>query len=249
MPAERPPPRASRRLVQDSDSVCLDGKDKDKARAQPRTCMRDPIRNAIVSRILEGRWPAGTRLKELALAREFKVSQAPVREALRELEALGLLESERYRGTRVRGIDLAELREAYELRAEIEEAAARRAVPCAESDLAALEAELDLMRAAAVAEHTEAYTGSVVRFHRGIVAMSGNRVFLRAWELMAWDVRARIAMQRIGLIGLYTEQRAQVLAALRAGDGPHAGMLLRQISEQLLARLNTVGPQRGTGSL
>ncbi|MBL6749486.1 MAG: GntR family transcriptional regulator [Nevskia sp.] len=218
----------------------MNSKHGGKGVAVHRTCMRDQIRNAIVSRILDGLWPPGVRLKELALAREFNVSQAPVREALRELEALGLVESERYRGTRVRGIDLAELREAYELRAEIEEAAARRAVPCRDADLAVLEPELAAMRKAAAADDTEAYTASVVRFHRGIVEMSGNRVFLRAWELMAWDVRARIAMQRIGLIGLYTDQRAQVLAALRAGDGPRAGSLLRRISEQLLARLDAM---------
>ena len=111
-----------------------------------RTCMRDHIRNAIVSRILDGSTPAGTRLKEMTLAREFNVSQAPVREALRELEAVGLLESERYRGTRVRNIDMDELREAYELRAAIEEAAARLAVPCAKVDLDKLEGDLKLRK-------------------------------------------------------------------------------------------------------
>lgn len=207
-----------------------------------RTCMRDQIRNAIVSRILDGICPPGTRLKEMALAREFNVSQAPVREALRELETLGLVESERYRGTRVRGIDLVELREAYELRAEIEEAAARRAVPCEPSRLDALEGELAAMRDATAEGDVETFMACVVRFHRGIVEMSGNRVFLRAWELMAWDVRARIAMQRIGLIGLYNDQRAQVLAALRAGEGARGGKLLRRISEQLLERLETMEP-------
>ena len=77
-----------------------------------RACMRHHIRDAIVSRILEGVYSPGTRLKELALAREFNVSQAPVREALRELEALHLVQTEHYRGTRVRSIDLAELAEA-----------------------------------------------------------------------------------------------------------------------------------------
>jgi len=51
-----------------------------------RTCMRDRIRDVLVSRILDGTYPAGMQLKELTLAREFNVSQAPIREALRELE-------------------------------------------------------------------------------------------------------------------------------------------------------------------
>ena len=73
--------------------------------------MRDRIRDVLVGRILDGTYPAGTQLKELILAREFNVSQTPIREALRELEGSGLVTSERFRGTRVRGADWAEMRE------------------------------------------------------------------------------------------------------------------------------------------
>ena len=53
--------------------------------------MRDRIRDVLVARILDGTYPAGMQLKELTLAREFNVSQAPIREALRELEGSGLV--------------------------------------------------------------------------------------------------------------------------------------------------------------
>lgn len=202
-----------------------------------RTCMRDHIRNAIVSRILDGSTPAGTRLKEMTLAREFNVSQAPVREALRELEAVGLLESERYRGTRVRNIDMDELREAYELRAAIEESAARLAVPCAKVDLDKLEGDLKLIHRAHREHDSDAFMDGAVNFHRHIVQMSGNKLYLRAWENMAWDIRARIAVQRIGLIGVFAEERKAIIAALRSGDGEKAGQLLRQILGELLTRL------------
>jgi DNA-binding GntR family transcriptional regulator len=202
-----------------------------------RTCMRDHIRNAIVARILDGSAPPGTRLKEMALAHEFNVSQAPVREALRELEALGLLESERYRGTRVRSINLDELREAYELRAAIEEAAARRAVPCDDKDLKRLEADVKLMQRASREEDYDAYMDCAVNFHRHIVQMSGNALYLRAWEHMAWDIRARIAVQRIGLISPFTEERKAIIAALRKGEGDKAGRMLRDIIGELLLRL------------
>ena len=160
-----------------------------------------------------------------------------MREALRELEAIGLLEAERYRGTRVRNIDLEELREAYELRAAIEESAARLAVPCAKADLDKLEGDIKLMRRANREHDTDAYMDSAVNFHRHIVQMSGNRLYLRAWEHMAWDIRARIAVQRIGLISSYTEERKKIVAALRGGDGEKAGQLLRYILGELLARL------------
>ena len=94
-----------------------------------RTCMRDRIRDVLVSRILDGTYPAGMQLKELTLAREFNVSQAPIREALRELEGSGLVLSERYRGTHVRGADLDEMRESYELRTTLEIRAIELGVP------------------------------------------------------------------------------------------------------------------------
>ena len=46
--------------------------------ALKRVCMRDRIRDVLVARILDGTYPAGLQLKELSLAREFNVSQAPV---------------------------------------------------------------------------------------------------------------------------------------------------------------------------
>ncbi|MGH8455909.1 MAG: GntR family transcriptional regulator [Stenotrophobium sp.] len=200
-----------------------------------RTSMREPVRDAIVSRILDGAYPPGARLKELALAREFKVSQAPVREALRELAALGLVETAHYRGTRVRSLDLVELREAYELRMLLETASARAAVPARAEDLRALREELNVM---AAHDHTDGYMSSVLRFHRRIVEMSGNRLYLETWESLAWSVRARIMARRIGLVCTYTHLRVQIVEALAAGDGERAAGLLREITENLLRRLD-----------
>ena len=61
--------------------------------------------------MLDGTYKPGDRLLELQIAREFNSSQGPVREALRELEALRLVESQVYRGTRVRGVNAREMRE------------------------------------------------------------------------------------------------------------------------------------------
>src|ERR1700674_4414343 len=86
---------------------------------------RDRIRWALLKRISEGVYLPGERLKEMALAHEFEVSQTPVREAFRELETLGLLVSEHYRGTRVREISSQETYDAYQLRGYLEEIAAQ----------------------------------------------------------------------------------------------------------------------------
>src|SRR5262249_3032424 len=126
-------------------------KSRAKATAAPsvkRLCMRDHIRDVLVARILDGTYPPGTQLKELSLAREFNVSQAPIREALRELEGSGLVTSERYRGTRVRGADSAEMLETYELRATLEVRAVELAIPCSPDVLTEMEKCLRLMKAA-----------------------------------------------------------------------------------------------------
>lgn len=202
-----------------------------------RTCMRDEIRDAIVAKILDGSYPPDTHLKEMALAQEFNVSQAPVREALRELEALGLVQSERYCGTRVRGIDVDELSEAYELRAEIEDAAARRAVPVAKAGLDRLDELLKRMRRLNRERDHDTYMATALDFHRSIVQLSGNRLYLRAWDNMAWDIRARFAAQRLGLLSNFDDERKEVVEALRKGDGKRAGTILRGMLAKLRLRL------------
>jgi DNA-binding GntR family transcriptional regulator len=82
-----------------------------------RTCMRDHIRDVLVARILDSTYAAGTQLKELSLAREFNVSQAPICQRS-ELEGSGLVTSERYRTRAWRGFP--GMRESYELRATLE---------------------------------------------------------------------------------------------------------------------------------
>lgn len=217
----------------------------DAVRVEPmklkRICMRDPIRDAIVSRVLDGSYPPGTHLKELSLAREFNVSQAPIREALRELEMLGLVETERYRGTRVRAIDLTELREAYELRALLEEAAVHSGAQWSAQQLAQLDAELDAMRAADPAVAFDTHMQAVLRFHRQVVAMSGNRVFLRSWDSLAWGVRSRIMAKQIGFVPGFVELRAEISAAMRDGERERAARLLRQITDRLLQHLSDIG--------
>src|SRR5262245_30814333 len=137
--------------------------------ALKRICMRDRIRDALVARILDGTYPAGTQLKELSLAREFNVSQAPIREALRELEGSGLVTSERYRGTHVRGADLEEMRESYELRATIEVRSVELGIPVPEEVLGYLEGQLEEMNAAvgmsAGSNDSERYIDAALRFH------------------------------------------------------------------------------------
>jgi DNA-binding GntR family transcriptional regulator len=87
----------------------------------------DRLAGAIQTRVLSGDVPVGSRLRQEALAEEFGVSRTPVREALRKLQATGLVELLPNRGAIVRGPSAREIREAYEVRAELEGLAAELA--------------------------------------------------------------------------------------------------------------------------
>jgi DNA-binding GntR family transcriptional regulator len=63
----------------------------------------DHIAAALQARVLRGEIPSGTRLRQETLAAEFEVSRTPVREALRKLEADGIVQLEPNRGAVVRG--------------------------------------------------------------------------------------------------------------------------------------------------
>jgi DNA-binding GntR family transcriptional regulator len=199
--------------------------------------MRDRIRDVLVARILDGTYPAGTQLKELALAREFNVSQAPIREALRELEGSGLVHSERFRGTLVRGTDFHEILDSYELRATLETRALHLAAPYEAALIAELQRCHEQMRDALAAEDPERYIDFAMRFHRRIMEGSGNRAFLNIWDSLLWDVRGRVVLQRFIETGRsfapLLQMHESLLARLSAQDPAGASEALRAILDRV----------------
>ncbi len=100
---------------------------------------RPPTAQAAVlaelrARILDGRLPGGTALRQEDLAAELGVSRVPVREALRTLEADGQVRYAAHRGYRVAELDIGELEEIYALRTLIEDDLARRALTAPADD-------------------------------------------------------------------------------------------------------------------
>ncbi len=200
-----------------------------------RDCMSDRIRRVLSDRIVGGQLAPGERLVEMRIAQEFRTSQAPVREALRELEALRLVESEPYRGTRVRAVSRREMAEAYAVRAILEQAAAEAAAPALKGSVGPLRLILDDLRAAAMVDDREGYARHDLDFHRGIVEAAGNRILLQAWEALGFETRIRIMLARNDPdLARVVADHDPILAALEAGDGPTAGRLLRDHAESFI---------------
>ena len=85
--------------------------------------------DAIRDGILHGNYPEGEPLRQDALADELGVSRIPIREALRQLEAEGLVTFSPHRGAIVSSLSLAEIEEVFEIRANLEPDLLRRALP------------------------------------------------------------------------------------------------------------------------
>jgi DNA-binding GntR family transcriptional regulator len=78
------------------------------------------IAERISEKIIAGEYPPGSPLRQEALAEEFAVSRTPVREALRQLEAKGVIEHRPNVGATVRAPNARDIRDAYQVRAELE---------------------------------------------------------------------------------------------------------------------------------
>ena len=201
-----------------------------------RDCMSDRIRRVLAERIIGGILAPGERLVEMRIAEEFRTSQAPVREALRELETLRLVESEPYRGTRVRDVGEREMAEAYAVRAVLEQAAAEAAAPALKGNVEGLRQTLVRLHEAAVAGDREGYARHNLDFHRGIVEAAGNRILLQTWDSLGFETRIRITLSRkdhdmLRHVGCHDP----IVDALEAGDGLQAGRLLREHAESFMS--------------
>lgn len=194
----------------------------------------DQVKDRLLTRILAGEVAPGARIVETRVAREFGVSQGPVREALRDLATLGLVELHPYRGAQVRRPETGEIQEAMRVRAELEalaaaEACGRRGL----GDLTEMEAILDEMVELASAGEMEAYVRRNTAFHRAVMEVSGNRTLQRLWELLLPFARTYLTAAASGLDpGRIRRSHERILHALASGDPEVAARAMRDHSRE-----------------
>lgn len=186
----------------------------------PRSVLADQVKDRLLQAILAGRYPPGSRIVETRVAREYGVSQAPVREALRGLEAIGVVEISAFRGARVRRPSSAQLMEAFAVRAELEKLGARLAVPLvAAADVAELEGFIAEMRRAAREGDSYAEATADAAFHGRVMEIAANATLERVWRHLEPFSRTYITLV---VPGVDRERIAAlhdpVLDALRRGD-------------------------------
>ncbi|MGP3971396.1 GntR family transcriptional regulator [Streptomyces sp. 6N223] len=189
--------------------------------------LREQIREHIVEGIVSGRWQPGERIVERRIAVELQVSQTPVREALRELESLRLIESSPNKGVRVRALTAADLEEIYPVRAGLEQIAAELAADRLAKDISALEPEVAALTGADRLGDGEAQVKHTVAFHRQLVKASGNSVLLHTWESLGIEVVTALSIRWLGTRQQsYAEEHQELIDAFLRRD-PRIGELVK----------------------
>ena len=199
-----------------------------------REVLSERVKDRILTWILEGELEPGSRIVETRVARELGVSQAPVREALRDLAILGFVEMRPHKGARVRQPSKNELREAIEVRAELEALAGRLAAERrTEQCLSDLEELYRLMDEAADRGNAHAQAMYNARFHERIVKATHNETLYRQWSMLEPFSRTYVTASAPGMdLHWLSKRHEPILEAIRAQDVELAAELSRQHAAQ-----------------
>jgi DNA-binding GntR family transcriptional regulator len=192
--------------------------------------LREEIRDRLIEEILGGHLVPGDRLVETRIASGYGVSQAPVREALRDLELLGFVVSAPFRGSVVREVSTSDLVQIYPIRAVLEGLAARDAATRLDAGgLKQLAGLIASMRKSAARGDTRATIADDFAFHLTIVEASGNWLLKQFWERMRLATTTFLTVSRSHHpLSEIAERHAPVLKALRARDPDAAEQAMRR---------------------
>jgi len=204
-----------------------------------RDSARQQIRDALLEQIARHQLRPGDRLVEARIAQQMGTSSIPVREAIRELVAMGILEAAPHRGAWVREVSLQETIQAFEVRAALEPLAAQSAAGRLRGKCGPLRRAVRAIVAAAERGDFAEFQHHNQVFHRTIVEASGNQVLLRVWDSLAFEVRTRFVMDFLTTADPVeiAREHEPVVDALDRGDGPRAAALLRSHSSGLVEYL------------
>jgi DNA-binding GntR family transcriptional regulator len=185
---------------------------------------------ALRERILRGDYPEGEPLRQDALAEELGVSRIPVREALRQLEAEGLVTFSPHRGAVVSTLSLEEIEELFELRADIECELLRRAIPSTgDEQITRANDLLDEFDAALAAGEAERWGPLNWRFHSAMYAPARRNFTMGVLQKLHQHsdryFRMHVVLARGG--ALANQQHREIVDAVRAQDVKAALRLLR----------------------
>ncbi len=213
-----------------------------------RLTAADRVRLAIADDIVRGVIGPGVTLDEVSIAERFSVSRTPVREAIRQLEAIGFVEARPHRGAVVPLFTPEKLNEIFLVMAELEALCARLAAEAATPD------EKQELQRAHIACRDAAHEGDVgryydlnIKFHETIYALSHNS-FLAEVTVGARNRVApfrRAQFQSLGRLIRSVEEHEAVVDAILAGDAEKAAAAMRDHLGYVRTSVDKVAPALG----
>jgi DNA-binding GntR family transcriptional regulator len=175
------------------------------------------VKRLLLDRIMSGYYKPGERIVELRLAKEQGISQSPIREALRDLAAIGLIDMHSRRGSSVRIPTGAELSDVSLVRSEIDALAARIATPILSEDtLDEIQQAYDEMGRCRSNGDILGLTQADARFHRIIAMASGNKAIERVFDQLEPFARTFITLTMPDIdFDVIMHEHLGILTALR----------------------------------
>jgi DNA-binding GntR family transcriptional regulator len=216
-----------------------------------RRTRADTLKDAIADAILSGELTPGQRLDEISVAKRFSVSRTPVREALKQLAAMELVEIRPHRGAVVAALQPSRVVELFEAMSEIEAVCARLAARrMSREERLRLEAAWSACDQALQAGELERIQVSNQTFHEAIYAAAGNMFLADAAHALRRKIaplfRAQFAVT--GRADTSAAEHREIMAALRAGDddAAEAGMRrhLGSVSQAFVGWLERASPDK-----
>jgi DNA-binding GntR family transcriptional regulator len=202
--------------------------------------LTDRVYQSLREDILSNRLPPETPLHEATIANALEVSRGPVREALRRLDAEGLVSVIPRRGAIVSSLSREEFLDAYRVREALEVLAVRLATPrLTVEDLQELERLHQDMVEHADAEDADAFFATNAAFHALAVNRSDNRKLQELYHPLVTQMR-RYHLSSMSMRGGMTrscEEHERILKAIKEGKVDEAARLLSehiQIPQRIL---------------
>lgn len=184
----------------------------------------DAAYDALMTSIRRGDYGPGDRLREETVAEALSLSRTPVREALRRLEAEGIVEHRPRIGSVIRQLSHGEVVELYEMRVVLERTAAEMA---AQHGSAAEFDHLEEMNSAMEAEReTPAKAAAINKdFHQGLYLACRNRFLLASAKALnnSLLLLGRTTFHDLERVDQVVSQHSDIIAALRSRDPKAAG--------------------------
>jgi DNA-binding GntR family transcriptional regulator len=212
--------------------MSVEASDKDPWTLPLQRSLPAVVAERVVEAIRTGELKPGERIVELQLAKKLGVSRGPLREALKSLEAIHLVESRRSKGTYVTNVSASDVLNMAVVRAVLEGLAARLVAGRRTPEMVATLTELHRqIEAAAKAGKMAQWRDLDWRFHETVCRVSGNEFLLGAWQSISNLVRLFLhdhpAFERA--VGGVLENHDRMLEVLRSGTPDEADALFRSV--------------------